>query len=219
MVPPPTWVTSGMPSSSHTDHSGSQTRPVVLGQFTVAHRREVHAAQPGLVRPLDLGDRGVDVPHREVGEPDVSVRCLRRRSRRASGCRSTCPTPASSRLAVVLALPSAGGDERDRLQVHRAVEDDAGRDAVVVVVGESSGRVVVTGGAEVRVVEVAAALEHRCRSGLAPSPSTRRTGRTRRGASTGSTARRSSTSRGPMWVSLETTTTGSCGRTRWMRRL
>ena len=52
------------------------------------------------------------------------------------------------------------GDERDRLQVHRPVEHHAGGDAVVVVVGQPGGRVVVAGRAEVRVVEVAAAREH-----------------------------------------------------------
>ena len=46
------------------------------------------------------------------------------------------------------------------------MEDDTGRDAVVVVVGEPSCRVVVAGGAQVGVVEVAAAAEQRCGIGL-----------------------------------------------------
>ncbi len=65
-----------------------------------------------------------------------------------------------------LGLGEAGGDERDGLHVHRAVEDDTGRDAVVVVVGEASCRVVVAGGAEVGVVEIAAAAQQRGGVGL-----------------------------------------------------
>ena len=35
-------------------------------------RREVHAPQARLGRPLDLTDRGVDVPHGDVRQADVA---------------------------------------------------------------------------------------------------------------------------------------------------
>ena len=161
LVPPPTWVTSGMPSSSHTDHSGSQTRRLYSGSSPSRIAGKFTPRSPASCAHSHLGDRRVDVPHREVREADVAMRCLRHEvgepavvDRHADADELT----VADRLRPCRA---PDGDERDRLHVHGAVEDHAGGDAVVVVVGEPSGRVVVAGGAEVRVVEVPAALEHR----------------------------------------------------------
>ena len=119
-------------------------------------------------------------------EPHVALWRLRRRSRRASGCRSTGrlrPAP-DRRSAWACRAPTATKGIGSRFM--RAVEDHAGRHTVVVVVGEPSGGVVVAGGAEVRMVEVSAALEHRDRSLVLGGRLGRRSGRTRRGTSTGS---------------------------------
>ncbi len=62
-----------------------------------------------------------------------------------------------------LDLAEAPGHERNRLKVHRAVEQHTRGDAIMVVVGEPRGGVMVPRGAEVRVIEVATALEHRDR--------------------------------------------------------
>ena len=121
----------------------------------MSRRREVDAAQAGLGRPLDLADRGVDVPHRylretyvafgldraEVGQPAVVDALADRRQHRID--------------VEARVVPEQLRQERHRFAVLTPVEDHLGGDAVTIHVAQSLVDVVVPGGPRVRVTAVA----------------------------------------------------------------
>ena len=186
LVPPPTWVTSGMPSSSHTDHSGSQMRRLYSGSSPSRIAGKFTPRSPASCAHSTSATAALDVPHRQVRQTDVAVGCLRRRSRRASGCRSTGRRrPAPDRRSAS-GLPSADRDERDRLQVHRCRGRSRRRRCRR---GRSRRAERPSRGA--RAVRKFGWSRYPLPSSIVTaasrrSPSRRRTGRTRRGDSTGS---------------------------------
>ena len=125
-------------------------RPVVLELPRLARRREVHAAQSRLHAPLELFDGRVDVPHRQVHQPEESV------GRDAAEVSQPHVVDVVSDLAdLELALhhrAEALADPGHVLAVLGEVPDHLGGDTVPVHVGEPRRRVVVPGHRQVRVL-------------------------------------------------------------------
>ena len=117
----------------------------------MAHRGEVHAAQPARRDTLDLRGCGRGIPHGQVREPDVTCRLHR------AAVGEPLVVDADARGRELTIEGEAGvvaeqlREEGDGLEVLAPVEDDLGRDAVAVHVAQARLHVEVTVGALIRV--------------------------------------------------------------------
>ncbi len=138
--PAPECEVRGIRAAAAAAQSGSHAAVVVRAQ-PGPRSREVDALEAGLGRPAQLGHRGADVPHRQVGQAHVAMRRLRAHA---------------GQPAVVQVDPGRGQLgigrraqhrrlERDRLVVLAPVEDHLGGDALGVEVVPAGGGIVVAG--------------------------------------------------------------------------
>ena len=198
LAPAPPWLHSVTSRSSHAEKNGSQRGRVVRLEERL-RRREVDALQTDRAGPLELLDRGVDVPHRQVHQADVALGLDR------AGVGQPLVVDALAGLQQVEVLLDVGaaheqrvGLERDRLAVLAVVEHHLGGDAVAVEVGHAGVHVVVAGRLEVVeahapvVAHLLAAERHpplaRPRPPPCASAARRRRRRTSRAGPPGSTA-------------------------------
>ena len=137
---------------------------VVLEVDAVPGRREVHAAQAGFGRPLDLADRGVDVPHRDVREADVAFGLDRAEVGQPAVVDALADRRQHRIDVEARVVAQQLRQERHRFAVLAPVEDHLGGDAVAIHVAQALVDVVVPRGPRVRVA--AEAGEPSCRSRL-----------------------------------------------------
>ena len=113
-------------------------RTVVVGADPRPRCGEVHALQPGGMRPAQLLDRRVDVPDRELREPDVAVGRVGADSREPA----VVDPDAFAREVRVVGRSEHRRLERDRLVVLASVEDHLGGDTLEVEVAPAGDGVV-----------------------------------------------------------------------------